>query len=1148
MIFTKFDLQHKLLSVFNCFPLLSFLNRLSAIIFLSFMFPVNYAFAQITSDSTLPNNSTIKIDGNTSIIEGGTRSGNNLFHSFQEFSVPTGSTAFFNNALDIQNILSRITGQSVSNIDGLIRNNGHANLFLINPNGIIFGPNASLNIGGSFLASTASTIKFLDGKEFNTFVTQQTPLLTISTPIGLQFGGNLGTIENQSIVTNSSGKTVGLQVQPERTLALVGGNIRLNGGSLQAPNGRVELAAVAPQETVGLVVNSNNISLNVPKDLNKADVSLTNVANIDVVSRGQGSVEITARNIDISGNSKISAGIGQGLISGNSPSGNITLNASREVNINYPSRLTNIVAKEAVGKSGDIIINADTINIDNRKINNWASPTTQSFVPSALETGVLGQGYAGNISLFATNSINLLGQDINAQDKVISTFIFEELPKGGRYYGQHLGGGDITLHTHGSISLKNAFLDASGGYGGKVSVIGDKSVSITENSFINAGTATGDSKNITVRSNGHIAIQRSRFGHNVGDNPFSNAGNIAISGKSVSITEGSLLETQSEDSNNSGNIYINALEKVEISGIDVKNRNLGDRAPGYENTVLTTRSREGARGKAGDITMTAGEILINNGERTPHNTEVMYPSLDAGGDGQGPSGNISLFATGSISLIGQDVRSEDLVISTFSDVEGRRGGGDVFLQANGFISLKSAYIKTARSDGGNILLNGREAVSVTKNSFLNSGSTQGKSGDITIQSNGPVTIQRSWLGNNVGSSPRASDAGNIDIRGRSVYITEGSLLETKSERNGANSGKIQIHANEEIVISGKNSFVGQDTSRTRAGILRGINQYTALTTTSEDGSLGQAGNIRISARSLEVSNGASLTAISRNAFEGGNIVIDVEQLKVTNGGQLITDAENSGNAGNIDIETKNLLLLRRGAQIKATAENSGNGGNITIKAKRGFIVAVPGENSDIIANALNGNGGKITIHATGIFGMTPRSREDLVKLLGTNDPAKLDPSRLLTNDISAISQANPLLNGVVTINTPDVDPSRGLVQLPTNLVDASQQIAQGCTPKHGEYSRFVATGRGGVPLNPREPLRSRAVMSQWMVLDEQTQEENVEAKTSGFSEPPTDDDREIVEANRWVVDERGNVHLIARVPNTNASFQNLSSSFCRTPS
>ncbi|MEO1184438.1 MAG: filamentous hemagglutinin N-terminal domain-containing protein, partial [Cyanobacteria bacterium J06636_27] len=148
--------------------------------------------AQIEADNTLSINSNVIRNGINFTIKGGTARGNNLFHSFREFNIPNGGTAFFDNANSIGNIFTRVTGGSISNIDGIIKANGNANLFLMNPAGIIFGENARLNIGGSFLGTTAENIKFGDGSNFSTINPQSPPLLTINVPIGLQMGINPG--------------------------------------------------------------------------------------------------------------------------------------------------------------------------------------------------------------------------------------------------------------------------------------------------------------------------------------------------------------------------------------------------------------------------------------------------------------------------------------------------------------------------------------------------------------------------------------------------------------------------------------------------------------------------------------------------------------------------------------------------------------------------------------------------------------------------------------------------------------------------------------------------------------------------------------------------------------------------------------------
>jgi filamentous hemagglutinin family protein len=153
--------------------------------------------AQVTSDGTT--NTIVNQSGNNSNILNGLEKGNNLFHSFGNFSVPTGGSATFDltNTPNITTIFSRVTGGNVSNIDGLIRtlnSNNPVSLFLMNPAGIVFGKNASLNIGGSFVGTTANSIKFADGVEFSAVNPGTPPLLTMSVPIGLQMGQNSGTM------------------------------------------------------------------------------------------------------------------------------------------------------------------------------------------------------------------------------------------------------------------------------------------------------------------------------------------------------------------------------------------------------------------------------------------------------------------------------------------------------------------------------------------------------------------------------------------------------------------------------------------------------------------------------------------------------------------------------------------------------------------------------------------------------------------------------------------------------------------------------------------------------------------------------------------------------------------------------------------
>ncbi|MEO1432722.1 MAG: filamentous hemagglutinin N-terminal domain-containing protein [Cyanobacteria bacterium J06633_8] len=285
-----------------------FLTTLS--INLSFTLPmVLPAKAQVTSDGTT--NTTVNSTGNNFDVLNGIKKGNNLFHSFKEFSIPTGGSAIFNNSTGIVNIINRVTGGNISNIDGLIKANGNANLFLINPAGIIFGENASLNIGGSFLGSTAESILFEDGFEFSAVNPQNEPLLTVSVPLGLQMGSNPGKIEVQGsghqIVLGDSisslyirdQRPVGLQVPTGKTLALIGSDISLQGGNLTAEGGRIELGSVSESAKIGLIPTSDGFTAGY-KTVNQnqfGDINFSQAASVEVSGEGGGNVQHNSRNI-----------------------------------------------------------------------------------------------------------------------------------------------------------------------------------------------------------------------------------------------------------------------------------------------------------------------------------------------------------------------------------------------------------------------------------------------------------------------------------------------------------------------------------------------------------------------------------------------------------------------------------------------------------------------------------------------------------------------------------------------------------------------------------------------------------------------------------------------------------------------------------
>ena len=569
---------------------------------LFFLYSYNPTAAQIIPDATLPINSSVTQQGNTSLIEGGTTAGTNLYHSFKEFSVPTGGTAFFNNASDVQNIFSRVTGNSISNIDGLIKANGVANLFLLNPNGIIFGPNARLNIGGSFLATTANSINFADNFQFSATNPQTAPLLTINVPIGLQFGQNPASIQVQGTGYDLSdpnpifgpmigGNTLtGLQVLPGKTLALVGGDINLVDGVLTAEQGRIELGSVDGGE-VSINLIPQGFTLSYQNVQNFRDIRLSQRSVAD--ASGGGFIQVQGNNLSLTDGSLIWIQ-NQGLQSG----GNININAHHSIKLsgNNPasrSQTFSIISETiGSGNGADVVVStqelaimdgqsihthsygsgkAGNLNVSADSIQLIGGSPTAIFNTSALASIAYDSGNAGNITvstqhLTAVNGANVVsvtfssgdGGDVtvNATDiELIGTTPYPFLPSGLSSDSLGAGnGGKLTVNTS-RLVIRNGGITSSAYATGNA---GDITINATE--FVEIG----DINNIAP---GHPWINYLGASSRIHPNPeilrqpaapsgFS--GNVTINTPVLRVTDNAKVQVNNQGIGNGGTLRLNA--------------------------------------------------------------------------------------------------------------------------------------------------------------------------------------------------------------------------------------------------------------------------------------------------------------------------------------------------------------------------------------------------------------------------------------------------------------------------------------------------------------------------------------------------------------------------------------------------------------
>jgi large exoprotein involved in heme utilization and adhesion len=355
----------------------------------------------------------------------------------------------------------------------------------------------------------------------------------------------------------------------------------------------------------------------------------------------------------------------------------------------------------------------------------------------------------------------------------------------------------------------------------------------------------------------------------------------------------------------------------------------------------------------------------------------------------------------------------------------------------------------------------------------------------------------------------AGKAGELIVNTPRLVLRDGGSVNTSTLATG-DAGKVTINATESVEISGvvpgspTPSFVGSSANV----VSKTLQQFLQLPPVPR----GVAGDVTINTGRLSVTNGALVNVSNEGIGKAGTLQVNANSIFLSNGG-AITAATVSGEGGNIDLNVRDVLLLRNNSQITTSAGGTGSGGNIRINTSS--LVAVPRENSDIRADSVNARGGNVTINISGLFGIEFRDR---------NTPL---------SDITATG-ASSQSSGTVEINVQDVDPTRGLTQLPTEVVDASGAIAQGCRDVQG--SSFVVTGRGGLPPTPQQALGDDPRWRDWRNPAGVSRQPNTPANgTLAPSANLPSTKSALVEATGWVIEPDGKVILTASAPNVTSS-------------
>ncbi len=931
----------------------------------------------ITSDGTL--NTTISQNGNLFNIDDGTIKGSNQFHSFERFGVGAGDIASFNGPGGIENILSRVTGGLGSDINGTLRStiNG-ANLFLLNPAGVIFGPNASLDISGSFHVGTADFLRLGDGGIFYADPSKNS-LLTMAPPSAFGFLG-----KNPAGITIEQSE---LKVPEGQTLSLVGGDFNIRSGNLSAQRGRINLVSVRSPGEVH--VDDPGLNVDAFKELGELNLAEATVESQTVVIRGgrlvvaqggvqaagaQAKIDIAVRGEAVLGQSAVivaeakPAGQTEGSVpeadeGDRADTSHITLSARDDIQVAPDARVS------AGGSQGG------TVHLASETGTTWVAGTVEAAGTATTggEVNILGEqvGLAAGASVDVSGATGggtaLVGGDFQGGNPDIKNATVTYMDPGATITADARSNGDggtavvwaeHTARVHGTITARGG---AQGGDGGLIETSGKRhldvavikvdagspqgapgtwlldplDVKISEGPTSNVvedppgvfmpndpGVSTISNTDIETGLNAGTSVTISTVGTPESTDPAGQKGDITVAA-SIRKT-GDEIATLTLEASNDIIMDGETIETIDGSGLNVV-FDAASHVAIINTAQINTSSNTNSNVAAGDVTVRATTI------------ELQQSTIDAGTFGTGDAGKVTIEADDEVTIAGSEI---------FSDSPEAMSGnaGDILIAAP-VLTLSDTKITTKAAgtgQGGIITIDANKEIRL-ENTTVSATVTDGIEGDI-----GDILLTTpalTMIGGGVAAETTGTrDAGDITFDVGTLNVKEQAQISSRSK--GAATGN-----------AGTVFIRGMGGANTKADT---VTLSNSVVTTAAEGT-GQGGFIKIDASEEIRLENATLSAAVTDGIEGdpGDIELTTSALTMI-GGFVEAETRGERDAGSITIKATTVEL--QSGTIDTGTFGAGAAGEVTLDATEAITIT----ESDIFSDSpenISGNAGDILITA-----------------------------------------------------------------------------------------------------------------------------------------------------------------------------------------